>query len=405
MYDLVVKNGTVLDPSQNLDGEMDVAITNGKISAVGKGLDAEPRIDARRVIDASGKIVTPGMIDMHVHVYPFRKHLRYNGDPDQLCLSSGVTTAVDCGSAGSATLPTVLKEHLREGYNTRLFLFLNISSLGLPGIPELSDLEFVDVEETVALCKRNPENILGVKIRLARSALKETRPMEALALAREAADKTDKPLMVHGIRTDQKDLLKDVTLSDILAELRPGDILTHPYALNSGILDEKGKVIPEAYEAVERGVLLDVAHGRGNFSFEVASKALEQGLVPDTISTDLHGSSIMGPVYDLTTTVSKFLALGMPLQEAVEKATVNPAKIIGKKNLLGTIREEAFGDLTILDLEKGRFEFVDADGQTKIGAERLIPTMAVAGGRPFLAKSWSQIGWDWPPPYLELSKR
>ena len=405
MYDLVVKNGMVLDPSQNLHGEMDVAITNRKITAVEKRLDAKPRGDARQVIDASGKIVIPGMVDMHVHVYPFRNQLHYNGEADQLCLASGVTTAVDCGSAGSATFPAALKGYLKETGNTRLFLFLNISSLGQPGRPELSDLEFADLDETITICKQNPETILGVKVRLARSALVETKPMEALALALEAAEKANRPLMVHGIRTDQKDLLKGVTLADVLAELRPGDILTHPYADNSGILDDKGEVIPEAYKAVEHGVLLDVAHGRGNFSFEVASKAMEQGLPPDTISTDLHGSSIMGPVYDLTTTVSKFLALGMPLQEAIEKITVNPARIIGKEDLLGTIKEEALGDLTILDLERGNFEFVDAEGESKIGRERLLPTMAVLGGRLFLAKSWSQIRWDWPPPYLEPSKR
>lgn len=405
MYDLVVKNGIVVDPSQDLHGVMDIAITDRKIMAIEHGLNAKPRIDARMVIDASEKIVTPGMIDMHVHVYPFRSQLRYNGEPDQLCLASGVTTAVDCGSAGSATFPTVLKGCLKGTYNTRLFLFLNVSSLGQPGRPELSDLGFVDIDETVAICKQNPKIILGVKVRLAKSALKETKPMEALTLAIEAAEKASRPLMVHGIRTDQKDLLRGVTLADVLAQLRAGDILTHPYAENSGILDDKGEVIPEAYEAVERGVLLDVAHGRGNFSFEVASKAMEQGLPPDTISTDLHGSSIMGPVYDLATTVSKFLALGMSLREAIEKITVGPARIIGKEDLLGTIREEAHGDLTILDLERGKFEFVDAEGKSKIGEEKLLPTMTILGGRPFLARSWGQICWDWPPPYLEPSKR
>ena len=405
MHDLVVKNGTVIDPSQGIHGKMDVAITNREIVAIAKGLGAEPRVDARQVIDASGRIVTPGLIDMHVHVYPFWGQFGCNGEADQMCLASGVTTAVDCGSAGSATLRVALRGYLREVYNTRLFLFLNISSLGLSGRPELSDLCFADVEGTIDLCKSHPEIILGVKVRLTRGALGKTKPLEALRLAREAAEKAGKPLMVHGIRTDQKDVLRGVTLTDVLSELRSGDILTHPYAENSGILDEKGKVIPEVNEAVERGVMLDVAHGRGNFSFEVASKALDQGLRPDTISTDLTPSSIMGPVYDLPTTISKFLTLGMSLDEAIEKTTAGPARIIGREGILGTIKTGASGDLTILDLQKGTFEFTDAEDRHKIGRERLVPIITIREGRVFLSRSWSQAGWVWPPPYLETSKR
>jgi len=405
MHDLIVKDGTVIDPSQGIHGKMDIAITDGRIAVVGERLGAEPRVDARQVIDASGKLVCPGLIDFHVHVYPFRSQFRYNGEPDQLCLASGVTTAVDCGSAGSATLPIALREFIREVYNTRLFIFLNISSLGLPGRPELSDLRFADVDGTIDLCQNRPETILGVKVRLTRGALGETRPLEALRLAREAAEKAEKPLMVHGIRTDQKDVLRGVTLADVLSELRPGDILTHPYAENSGILDKKGKVVSEVFEAAERGVLLDVAHGRGNFSFDVASKALNQGLRPDTISTDLNASSIMGPVYDLPTTISKFLALGMSLDEAVEKTTAGPARIIGREGMLGTIKTGALGDLTILNLQKGTFEFTDAEDRHKAGRERLVPIITIREGRVFLSRSWSQAGWVWPPPYLETSKR
>ena len=405
MYDLVVKNGTVIDPSQGLLGKVDVAIANKKIVAVAKRLDSEPRVDSRRVIDASGRIVTAGLVDMHVHVYPFRNQFRYNGEPDQLCLSSGVTTAVDCGSSGSATLPTALKSHLKAIYNTRLFIFLNISSVGLPGRPELLDLSYADVEGTIDLCKQYPDFIIGVKVRLTRGALGETKPLEALGMAREAADKAGKPLMVHGIRIDQKDVLRGVTLGDVLHELGSGDILTHPYAENSGILDEQGEVIPEVYEAVKRGVLLDVAHGRGNFSFDVATKAMEQGIEPHTISTDLNGSSIMGPVYDLPTMISKFLALGMPLDQIVEKVTTGPAKIIGKEEIIGSVKEGASGDLTILDLEEGKFEFRDAEGRSKMGEKRVIPAMVVKEGRAFLAGSWSQANWVWPPPYLEASKR
>ncbi len=405
MYDLVVKNGIVIDPSQGIHRKMDVAITDGRIADIGERLGAEPRIDTRQAVDASGRIVSPGLIDMHVHVYPFRNQFRYNGEPDQMCLASGVTTAVDCGSAGSSTLSIALRGFSREVYNTRLFLFLNISSLGLPGRPELADLCFVDVEGTIELCKSRSDVILGVKVRLTRGALGKTPPLEALGLAREAAEKAGKPLMVHGIRTDQKDVLRGVTLGDVLSELRPGDILTHPFAENSGVLDEKGKVVPEVYEGVERGVLLDVAHGRGNFSFGVASKALSQGLKPDTISTDLNASSVMGPVYDLPTTMSKFLTLGMSLDEVIERVTVGPARIIGREGTLGTLRNGASGDLTILDLEKGRFEFTDAEAGRKIGKERLVPIVAVKEGRLFLARSWSQTGWVWPPPYLEASKR
>jgi len=405
MHDLVVKDGIVVDPAQEIHAKMDIAISNGRIMAAGEDLGAELNVDARQVIDASGRIVTPGFIDMHVHVLPFGNQLPYNGNPDQLCLASGTTTAVDCGSAGSPMLPPTLVDYLRETCKTRLFLFLNISSRGILEEPELSDLHFVDIEETVDICKNMSEIILGVKVRLTRGALGGTAPLEALSLAMEAAKKANKPLMVHGIRTDQKDVLKGVTLVDILSELRSGDILTHIYAENSGILDEKDKVLPEVYEAVERGVRLDVAHGRGNFSFEVASKAMKQGLMPDTISTDLHKASIMGPVYDLPTTVSKFLALGMPLDKAIEKVTASPARIIGMENNIGTIREGTKADLTILDLERGSFEFTDAEGKFKIGKERLVPVMTIKEGDVFLARSWSQANWVCRPPFLEVSKR
>jgi len=405
MYDLVVKDGIVIDPAQEIHGKMDIAISDGTIASSGEKLGAEPGSDARQVIDASGRIVTPGFIDIHVHAYPFGNQFPNNGDPDQLYLASGTTTAVDCGSAGSATLPKTLREILMEQCNAGLLLFLNISSLGLSEKPELSDLRFVDIEETVDMCKRMPDIILGVKVRLTRGALGGTAPLEALGLARKAADKAGKPLAVHGIRTDQKDILKGVTLADVLSELRSGDILTHIYAENSGTLDERGKVIPEIYEAVERGIKLDIAHGRGNFSFEVASKAMEQGLMPHTISTDLHSASILGPVYDLPTTVSKFLALGMPLDEAIKRVTAEPANIIGREDRLGTIKQGASADLTILDLERGIFEFTDAEGRSKISKEKLIPIVAIKGGRVFLARSWSQVNWVCRPPFLEPSKR
>jgi dihydroorotase len=239
----------------------------------------------------------------------------------------------------------------------------------------------------------NRDLIRGIKVRLTRNALGKSDPMEALRCAKEAAEKTGLPMHVHGIRTDQTEILKGVQFRDILAELRNGDMHTHTYARYSGIVGEDGRVIPEAEEAVRRGVIFDVGHGSGSFHWQVAEKSLKAGVGPKTISTDLHGSSYMGPCFDMATTMSKYLLLGVTLEQVVEMATIAPAKAVGLDDMIGTLRVGAAADATVFQLEHGAFTLYDVFGNPRQGQQMLTPTLTVCKGVLHLASSWKTANW------------
>jgi len=373
-YDLLVRGGRVVDPSQNLFDDRDVAISGGRIAQVAAGI---PETNARQVLNAKGKIVTPGLIDVHVHVYDGVAPLGIPADPN--CVAKGVTTVVDAGSAGAHTFPG-LRKYVINVADTRVYALLNISVVGQstysPDNPfgELLDLRYANPKLTIKTIEQNRDTILGVKIRLTRN-LAGDHDLRALALAREAADAVRLPLMVHIGGSYSP-------LKDILAMLKPGDVVTHSFrGGDGGILDDKDRVLPEVRAAIARGVHLDVGHGAGSFSFDTAEKTFRQEVLPGTISSDVHQYNVNGPVFDLATTLSKFLLLGLTLPQVVERATMNAARLFAFPQELGTLRPGAEADLAVFSLEEGKFEFVDSLGARRDGHQRLVPGATVKSGR------------------------
>jgi dihydroorotase len=369
MYDTLIRGGRLIDPLNGIDGIYDLAIEGTQIAQVGIGLDASL---ARQVLDAQGMLVVPGLIDLHVHVHWGVSH--YGIDADSSCLAKGVTTAVDAGSAGAYTYPS-LKRWVIDASQTELYAFLNIAYLGMIGdqVGELEDERFVD--EALAVRVAGAPEVLGIKARLDRvGSHRATLP---LARAVAVAESVGKPVMVH-IGSAAR---MHVPLDEVLSLLRPGDIVTHTYhGKDSGLLDERGTVRTAALAARRRGVLFDVGHGAGSFSFAVARAALEQGFPPDVISSDLHTYSLLSPVGDLATTMAKFMHLGMPLVDTLRRVTEAPAAVIGQARRLGHLAPGADADVAILKLEPGMYQFRDCDGKVELGAERLRPVCTIKRG-------------------------
>lgn len=385
MSDLVIRNGTVVDPAVDLQAPRDLVIHNGHIEALlepGSAQSAAAVADANEVVDASGLLVTPGMIDVHVHIFSSFSH--YGVDVDPSCLARGVTTVLDAGSAGAQTYPA-FKRYVIDVSDTRVFALLNISNIGMvpgaetdPAIGELDHLPFLNVPAALDCIEANRDTILGVKIRLSRNLAANGRnEPRAFDLALEAAAAAKLPVMVHFANSS-------VPIDDLLPRLRPGDLLTHCYHPHeSGILDAQGKVYQSVWDAVDRGVLLDVGHGRGAFSWSVARAAMHQDILPHTISSDLHQYNIQGPVFDLATTVSKLLHLGMPLSEALRRVTTTPAQVLGMAGQIGTLQPGAEADIALLELAEGDFELVDITGAVEIAGRKLIPRGVYRAGKPY----------------------
>jgi dihydroorotase len=377
MHDLLIKNGRLIDPTQSLDAPRDIAFDGTQVAAVADTID-----DARanETLDAQDLLVVPGLIDLHVHVFDAVSH--YGIPPDPTCLQRGVTTALDAGSAGAAVWPG-FRKFIIEASETRLYAMLNISRIGLvtgaeldPPIGELEDLRHLNVPAAVQCIEANRDKILGIKIRLSDNlAAGGQNEKPALLLAREAADATGLPIMIHTPRST-------LGLPAILAEMRSGDILTHCFhAHASGILNDKMKVLPEVRAAIERGIHLDVGHGKGSFSYEVARAAMAQEVIPHTISTDLHRYNLDGPVFDMATTLSKFLHLGMDLSETLSRVTSVPAATIKMQDELGTLKVGAIADAVVLRLCEGQRDLQDTVGQTETVERWLEPVYVIKGGR------------------------
>jgi len=372
MYDLVIAGGTLVDPAQGLHEKKDVAIEKERIVLVDTDI---PRDRSWEVLDASGHIVTPGLVDIHVHVYPGVSH--YGIDPDSTCLARGVTTACDAGSSGADTFEG-LRRYVIEVVETRVLAFLNISTLGMisPLDNELENLKHANPERAISVCERNRDVIQGIKVRLTRSIVGGN-GLEPLKLARRAAEALGIPLMVHVGDTPSP-------LGEILSEMRPGDLLTHCFhGRRHGILDERGGILPEAEEAIGKGIVFDVGHGVGSFSFEVARRALAVGLAPRTISSDLHFYNVNGPVFDLATTMSKFMLLGLPLDEVLAKTTSVPARLLGLSDRLGSLRKGFLADVAVFKLSRGDFEFEDSMHEKVRGDQKLEPVAVIRRGRVY----------------------
>ncbi len=372
-YDLLIKGGTLVDPAEGIHAHKDIGFANNLVSEIGDNL---PEQEARNVLDARERLVTPGMIDLHVHVFPGVSH--FGIDPDPTCLARGATTVVDAGSAGADTFPG-FRKFVIDVSATRIFAQLNISSQGMltEEIGEFEIPEYANVDKACKMIEQHRDVILGVKVRLTRDTIVSERSgMLPLERAREAADACGLPIMVH------PQAAWCDSIDDILNIMRERDILTHCFhGMQCGILDEQGQVRHSVHEAMERGVIFDVGHGAGSFSWRVVESALEQGIQPQTISSDLHIYNVNGPVYDLANVVTKFLHLGLSLDEAIAKVTSIPARTILMEDKIGTLAAGAWGDATIFELRQGRFQLLDALGETRSANRSLEPVAVVKGGR------------------------
>lgn len=365
--DLLIAGGHVVDPASGLSALRDVAIVGNRISRVATGI---PTAGARRVIDARGRIVTPGLVDLHVHVYDAVVPISIA--VDTACLARGTTTAVDGGSAGANTFAG-FRKHVIARARTRVFALLNISKIGLADSNEYSDLRFVDPELAVKTIEQHRDVILGVKVRLTPDIV-GGQDLEVLRRARQAADAVGLPLMAH-IGGGASPLERTLEL------FRPGDVVTHALHGRTGqILDAAGRLLPAVVDAQRRGVVMDIGHGSGNLSFAVAERAAAAGWFPDTISSDIHSGNVNGPVVDLPTTLSKFLMLGMPLDAVIRAATSAPAVALKIPGRPGTLGEGAVADVTILEMQEGEFTLTDSLRQTRTSPRRLAHVATVRDG-------------------------
>lgn len=377
MYDLLIKNGRVIDPAQKLDAVMDVVINGERIAKVAADI---PSGEARTLIDASGKIVTPGLIDVHNHVY--NHILDIGADPDIAGVNQGVTTVVDCGSSGYATFGG-FPAYVIPAARTTIYCLLHIASFGLSATPELKTWEEIDIEESAKVIKANPGLIRGIKLRLMGNCVVED-GVRVFQKCKDLAQQFDFPVMVHfGDFTDKTPL--DLT-QRILPLMEKGDIITHVYTARRGSLMQADGSFPGLKEAAARGVILDVANGRFNFTYKVARKALEQGILPTTISTDVVLPSTTSLVYGLWVSMSTFLELGMTLPQVIERTTINPARVLGLEDQIGSLKPGMKADVSILKLEDDRRQLTDVDGEVIQSRQMLKPQLTIKNGCPLTIK-------------------
>jgi dihydroorotase len=374
--DLLIKGGTVIDPSQNLHAPLDVAVKDGKILEIAPDIPAD---GSRTVIPAKGRIVAPGLIDVHVHVFEGVGPTGVNAD--QYCLGRGVTTAVDAGSAGYFSIAG-LRQYVIKPSATRLYAMVDIGArgtlMGLAG--NYSNLDWVNPQLTARAAQANQPDVVAIKVRLSRE-IAGSNDLEILKRALEAAELSHLPLMVHVGDSYSP-------LPDILRQLRKGDILTHCFTGRPhGPLDANGKILPEMLDCRSRGALFDVGDGGPHLSLDVAEKCLQQNFLPDTIGTDLGGLSINGPVYDLVTELSKFLTIGMTLDQVIERVTLRPTHMFNFGVEIGTLKPGAVADITILDVREGSFVFSDSTGKKRTGKQKLQSAAAIRAGKTYVNRS------------------
>ena len=370
MNELVLKGGRIIDPAQGIDKVADIAFAGGKVAAIGDGLSGK---DERRVAD---KVVVPGLIDLHTHVYWGGTSLGV--EAELLARTGGVTTFIDAGSAGPGNFHG-FRRHVIERSPVRILPYLNIA---FPGIFAFSksvmlgenvDMRLIDAREAMRVVREHSDLVLGIKVRVGRSASGDS-GVKPLDIALEVAEETGLPVMAHLDAPPP-------SRREVVERLRPGDILTHCFRpFPNAPVRADGKVRDEILAARARGVIFDIGHGAGSFGFATTRGMLAAGFLPDVISSDVHTISIEGPAFDLLTTMSKFLCLGVDLSTVVKLATQTPAAAI-KRPDLGTLRVGAPGEAAVLEISAGRFEYADSIGERLVGDQRLVSAGVVLAGR------------------------
>jgi dihydroorotase len=379
-YDLVLSGGELLDPAQGLRARLDVAFKDGRVAALAPDI-AGP--SARETVDASGKLVVPGLIDFHGHyayrISPFR------ADPDPTNLPIGVTTAVDAGTTGWINFPA-FRAYVIDQAVTRLYAFIHLSSMGTflvhagraMGVPlaDLGDFRFARRDEAVRCIQENRDVVLGVKVRLGANGTGHENAVPALKMARDIAQETGTRVMVHVYESP-------LPLSEVVGHLASGDIITHAFHGDThNILGDDGRVRPEVWSAYRNGIVFDTGCYAGHFSLPVSRAAVEQGLLPHTLSTDAVGLDhpTRSNNYDLLGIMSMFLALGMPFEDVVRSVTATPASYIGRDDL-GTLRVGAVGDAAVFELEEGSFDYTDSISTSIATQRRFSPVLTVKDGK------------------------
>ncbi len=373
-FDLLLTGGRVLNPATGVNKIADVAVTGDRIATIAETV---PPVGAKKVLDVTGCYVTPGLIDFHVHSYWGVNP--YGCDLDDLCRATGVTTTMDAGSAGAVNFPG-FKKLVYEPSKTRMLAFIALAQHGVLNDPgELENLGFADSEGAAQTVGDNRNIGVGIKLRLHKKAIGDN-SRAALKLAIQAAEATKSPLMVH---------VGDTALSmeEIAATLRVGDIITHCYTPKKpSIIDEKGKLLTEVRNAKDRGVIFDVGHASGHFDFELVRRAMDQGIPPDVISSDLHGRMTQpgfGIVGDLLTTLTKFLALGLTFDQVLAACTVNPARTVGWQDRIGSLEAGREADISVLQLVSEPTKLYDSVGGEMTAKQRIAAKWTIRKGELF----------------------
>lgn len=384
MYDLLIKGGKVIDPAQNINKRMDIAIQGARIAALTESISPA---EAHAVVDASGKIVTPGLIDAHCHVYvnvnPLGAH------PDDAGVRQAVTTVIDAGSAGAATFGGFPK-YVNTSAQTTVYCLLHVSSVGLSVLPEMRDWSEIDADAIAATVKANRGLIKGIKLRMVGKFI-AANGLEVFKRAKKIAKDNKLPINVHigdfdKTTPEEAGEKRNVVPATLPREFVPlmerGDILTHIYTAQRGniLLGDKG-VIPEVKEAERRGVIFDMCPGRMNFSYRSAAQCLDAGVLPHIVATDVVQPSLSDRIFGLTAVMSRLLALGFKLEQLVEMTTINPARVYGIDNAKGSLKPGMDADVSIVEIVPANWEAPDAEGKTILVKELIMPRACVKAGK------------------------